>query len=176
MSAFQSLNLKKWIEESRHLLKPPVGNKCIWPQRDFIVMAVGGPNSRTDFHVNTGEEFFYQVEGNIVLKVITPEGKMQDIHIHEGDIYLLPENTPHSPQRPANTVGLVIEKKRPEGVLDGLQWYCEKCESKLYEEFFHLTNIETQFPAVFERYYNSEHTLCKKCGTLNGRKWSHAQS
>ncbi len=171
---FHTLNLKKWIAESRHLLKPPIGNKCIWSDRDFIVMAVGGPNERTDFHVNSGEEFFYQVEGNIILKVIDPSGRMQDLVINEGDIFLLPANTPHSPQRPANTVGLVIEKNRAQGLLDGLQWYCEKCQNKLYEEFFQLTNIETQFAAVFERYYNSSHTLCKKCGARNGRKWSHA--
>lgn len=177
MSAlFQTLNLKKWIEESRHLLKPPVGNKCIWPQNDLIVMAVGGPNSRTDFHVNTGEEFFYQVEGDITLKIIDPEGKIQDVHIREGDIFLLPAGTPHSPQRPANTIGLVIEKKRGPDELDGLQWYCENCQSKLYEEFFHLTNIETQFAAVFDRYYKSEHIKCKKCGTVNGRKWMHAEN
>lgn len=171
---FSTLNFKKWIEENRHLLKPPVNNKCIWPNRDFIVMVVGGPNERTDFHVNTGEEFFYQLEGNMHLKVVTPEGKIEDVHILEGEIFLLPANTPHSPQRGANTVGLVIEKKRAVGHLDGLQWYCEKCENKLYEEFFQLENIETQFGAVFERYYNSEHTKCKKCGSLNGRKWNHA--
>ena len=173
---FDTINFKKWIADNRDLLKPPVGNKCIWPQRDFFVMVVAGPNDRTDFHVNTGEEFYHQIEGDITLKVITPEGKMIDIKISEGDIYLLPPNTPHSPQRPANTIGLVIEKKRPEGLKDGLQWYCESCQSKLYEEFFILTNIETQFPAVFDRYYNSDHTLCKKCGTKNGRKWSHVKN
>jgi 3-hydroxyanthranilate 3,4-dioxygenase len=167
-------NFKKWISENRHLLKPPVGNKCIWPQQDFIVMAVGGPNERTDFHVNPGAEFFYQLEGDMLLKVITPEGKIKNINICEGDIFLLPGHTPHSPQRSANTVGLVVERRRVEKELDGLQWYCEKCENKLYEEFFKLENIETQFPAVFERYYNSEHTTCKKCNTKNGRKWSHA--
>lgn len=180
---FQAFNLQRWINENKHLLKPPVGNKCIWVdgdtssgsgyglKHDFIVMAVGGPNERTDFHVNSGEEFFYQVEGNMILKIINPQGQMQDIAINAGDIYLLPANTPHSPQRPANSVGLVIEKHRVEGLLDGLQWYCEKCQNKLYEEFFQLTNIETQFAAVFNRYYDSEHTLCKKCGTQNGRKW-----
>jgi 3-hydroxyanthranilate 3,4-dioxygenase len=171
---YEAFNFKKWIDENRHLLKPPVGNKCIWPQRDFIVMAVGGPNERTDFHVNAGEEFFYQIEGDMILKIRTPEGKIQDITIHEGDIYLLPANTPHSPQRAANTVGLVIERKRRESELDGLQWYCENCGNKLYEEFFKLENIETQFADVFERYYDSEHTTCKRCHTQNGRKWSHA--
>ncbi len=169
---YQSLNFQKWINEHRHLLKPPVGNKLIWSDREFLVMVVGGPNERTDFHVNQGEEFFYQLEGNMTLKVIDDEKKIRDIRINQGEIYLLPPNTPHSPQREANTVGLVIERRRREGEMDGLQWYCEKCGEKLYEEFFKLTNIETQFPAVFERYYNSEHTRCRKCGTLNGRKWN----
>lgn len=172
MSLYEPFNFKKWINENRHLLKPPVGNKVVWKDREFIVMAVGGPNERTDFHVNQSEEFFYQIEGNMTLKVRTPEGTIQDLRITEGDIYLLPPNTPHSPQREANSVGLVIERRRREGEIDGLQWYCEKCETKLYEEFFTLTNIETQFPAVFERYYNSQHTTCKACGHLNGRKWA----
>lgn len=170
----RAFSLQKWIDENRHLLKPPVGNKVIWKDHEFICMAVGGPNSRTDFHVNAGEEFFHQIEGDMVLKIKTPEGQIEDVPIRQGEVLLLPSNTPHSPQRGANTVGLVIERKRRAGELDGLQWYCEKCVNKLYEEFFELTNIETQFPAVFERYYNSEHTKCKKCGHVNGRKWTNA--
>jgi 3-hydroxyanthranilate 3,4-dioxygenase len=173
MSAtYQAFNFQRWIDDHRHLLKPPVGNKMVWPDREFIVMAVGGPNSRTDYHVNQGEEFFYQLEGEMVLKIITPEGKSQDIAIKAGDIYLLPPNTPHSPQRMDNSVGLVVERKRREGEVDALQWYCEKCTNKLYEEKFQLINIETQFQAVFERYYNSEHTKCLNCGHVNGREWS----
>lgn len=171
---YEAFNFKKWIDENRHLLKPPVGNKVVWKDREFIVMVVGGPNERTDYHVNQSEEFFYQLEGNMTLKVIDNEGKMRDIRIREGDIYLLPPNTPHSPQREAGSIGLVMERKRRENEIDGLQWYCEKCGNKLYEEFFKLTDIETQFPAVFERYYNSENVKCKKCQHVNGRKWSHA--
>ena len=174
MGLYDSFNFKKWIEENKHLLKPPVGNKVVFKDRDFIVMVVGGPNERTDYHVNQSEEFFYQLEGNMTLKVIDDQKQMRDIKIYAGDIYLLPPNTPHSPQREANSVGLVIEQKRKTGVEDGLQWYCEKCQNLLYQEFFILTNIETQFPAVFERYYNSEHIHCKTCGHLNGRKWTHA--
>jgi 3-hydroxyanthranilate 3,4-dioxygenase len=172
MSRFSAFNFKKWIDENRHLLKPPVGNKMIWPNRDFIVMVVGGPNSRTDFHVNTGEEFFYQLEGDMILRVINDEGQFEDVHIREGDIYLLPAGVPHSPQRFENTVGLVVEKRRRDEEDDSLEWYCEKCTHKLYSETFHLVNIETQFPAVFERYYNSEHVKCKNCSHTNGRKWS----
>lgn len=169
MTAF---NFKNWIDENRHLLKPPVGNKVVWKDREFIVMTVGGPNARTDFHVNQSEEFFYQLEGNMVLKVINEQGKFQDIAIKTGDIFLLPPNTPHSPQREAGSIGLVIERRRRDNEVDGLQWYCEKCGIKLYEEFFKLTNIETQFPEVFERYYNSQHTKCGQCQHVNGRKWS----
>ncbi len=169
---YEAINFQKWIDEHRHLLKPPVGNKVIWSDREFIVMVVGGPNERTDFHVNQGEEFFYQVEGNMTLKIIDDQKKMRDLKIRQGEIYLLPPNTPHSPQREAETVGLVIERKRRDNELDGLQWYCEKCGEKLYEEFFKLTNIETQFPEVFERYFKSEHTRCRHCNTLNGRKWN----
>lgn len=172
---YEAFNFKQWIAEHRHLLKPPVGNKCIWPQRDFIVMVVGGPNERTDFHVNAGEEFYHQLEGHMVLKVRTPDGEIKNIQIREGDIYLLPGGVPHSPQRPADSIGLVVERKRRENELDGLQWYCENCGHKLYEEFFNLIDIENQFSAVFNRYYESNHTICKKCQTKNGRKWKHAQ-
>jgi 3-hydroxyanthranilate 3,4-dioxygenase len=164
-------NLNKWIAENLHLLKPPVGNKVLWKDQEFIVMAVGGPNQRTDFHVNQGEEFFHQLEGTLTLKIMK-DGAIHDVRVTAGDVFLLPPNTPHSPQREAGSVGLVIERRRREGEIDSLQWYCEKCVTKLYEEFFVLTNIETQFPAVFERYYNSEHTTCKNCGHVNGRQWT----
>jgi 3-hydroxyanthranilate 3,4-dioxygenase len=163
-------SFKGWIEENRHLLKPPVANKVIYKDSNFIIQVVGGPNQRTDFHVNQTDEFFYQIEGNMHLVTINKEGKFEKIHIREGEIFLLPGNVPHSPQREANSIGLVIEKTREEKDIDGLQWYCKKCGKKLYEEFFHLTNIETQFKAVFDRYYNSDHGKCS-CGEINGRTW-----
>jgi len=164
MSRLQPLHFKKWIDEHRHLLKPPVGNQLVWQDRDFIVMVVGGPNSRTDFHIDESEEFFYQVEGDITLRVIE-DGKPVDIPIREGEIFLLPPRVPHSPQRPAGTVGLVIERKRREGELDGFVWFCSQCDTKLYEEFLQVTNIVTQLPPLFERFYdNPEHCTCKQCG------------
>ncbi len=169
-----SYSLKDWVAKNRDQLKPPIGNQLIWPQEDYIVMAVGGPNDRTDFHVNEGEEFFYQIEGDMVLKVLEPGSqKIRDIAIREGDIYLLRSRTPHSPQRPAGSVGLVIESKRRAGQKDRLQWYCESCVRLLYEEVFELTDILQQFQAVFKRYYESKFPLCQ-CGHLNGRKWSNA--
>jgi 3-hydroxyanthranilate 3,4-dioxygenase len=167
MSNFQSINFKQWIDEHRHLLKPPVGNNMVFEDHEnFIVMVVGGPNARKDYHYNESEEFFHQLEGGITLKVID-DGKPVDIPIREGEIFLLPPKVPHSPQRPANTVGLVIEKKRSEGDKDGLQWYCENCGNKLYDEYFKLENIVAQLPPVMERFYQSEENrTCDKCGTV----------
>ncbi len=160
-----TINFKKWINGHRHLLKPPVGNQVVWQDTEFIIMVVGGPNARRDYHFNEGEEFYYQLEGNIVLKTIQ-DGKPMDIKIKEGEIFLLPPRTPHSPRRPAHTVGLVIERRRDEPENDGCIWFCEKCGNKLYEEFFHLTNIVTQLPPVFDRFYsNTENCTCKNCGT-----------
>ncbi|MCC7528608.1 MAG: 3-hydroxyanthranilate 3,4-dioxygenase [Candidatus Melainabacteria bacterium] len=164
MPALLPLNFKAWIEENRSQLKPPVGNKLVWEDREFIIMVVGGPNSRTDYHINAGEEFFYQVEGDIVVRVIE-DGKPKDVPIKEGEIFLLPPNVPHSPRRPANTVGLVIERKRRQDEQDGLVWLCDNCDEKLYEERFHLTDIVKQFPPIFERFYESENSTCTKCGT-----------
>ena len=162
---YPKFNFKEWIEENRHLLKPPVGNKCVWQNGEFIVMVVGGPNSRKDYHLNQTPEFFYQVEGNITLKVID-NGEPKDVYINEGDIYLLPPNVPHSPQRGPNTVGLVIEQKRPDDMEDGLAWFCENCNHELYRENFFVKNIETDMPAIFDRFFSSEDLrTCDNCGT-----------
>ena len=158
------LNFKDWIEENRHLLKPPVGNKVVWKDADFIIMVVGGPNSRKDYHYNETPEFFYQIEGDIVLKIID-NGIPKDVHIKEGDIYVLPPKVPHSPQRGANTVGLVIEYKREKGMKDALLWFCENCTTQLYEEDFTLQNIETDLPKIFDKYYGDEvKRKCPNCG------------
>ncbi len=161
------INFAQWIEDNRALLKPPVGNKVIWKDEDFICMVVGGPNRRTDYHYDEGPEFFYQVEGDMILKVME-DGEPRDITIREGEIFLLPPRVPHSPQRLPNTVGLVIERKRLAHEKDGLLWYCEKCSTLLYEEYFQLEDIETQFGKVFERFYGSEELrTCSACGHLN---------
>lgn len=166
MAVTKPFNIKQWIDENRHLLKPPVGNKQIYEDTDFIVMVVGGPNARKDYHYNESEEFFYQIEGDIIVR-IQEDGKSVDMHIHEGDIFLLPPKVPHSPIRGANTVGLVIEKKRTETEIDALQWYCETCNHKLYEEQFMLKNIETAFKSIFEKYYGSlELRTCSECGSV----------
>lgn len=161
------LNFKTWIEEHRHILKPPVGNAQIFKDnKDFIVMVVGGPNARKDYHYNAGEEFFYQLEGDIVLKIIE-DGKPVDVPIREGEIYLLPGGVPHSPRRPANTVGLVMERYRRPGEQDGFLWFCENCGEKLYEEYLEVTDIVQQLPVVMNNFFASdEHRTCKNCGTV----------
>ncbi len=131
MSRLKPLNFKKWIDEHRHLLKPPVGNQLIWQDREFMVMVVGGPNARTDFHVNEGEEFFYQLEGDITLRIIE-DGKPEDVPIREGEIFLLPPGVPHSPQRPAGTVGLVHRAPPPAAASwTASLWFCAQCGDKL---------------------------------------------
>ncbi|HTN46957.1 MAG TPA: 3-hydroxyanthranilate 3,4-dioxygenase [Flavipsychrobacter sp.] len=167
MPVARPFNLHQWIEDNRQLLKPPVGNACLYKEAgDFIVMIVGGPNSRKDFHVNESEELFYQLEGDVSVK-IQEDGEIVEIPIKQGEIFLLPANTPHSPQRGANTVGLVIEKVRENKEIDGFVWYCENCGDKLYEETFELTDIVKQLPPVMERFYSSEeHRTCKNCGTV----------
>lgn len=161
------LNFSKWIEDHRHEFKPPVGNRVIWRDADFICMVVGGPNQRTDYHYDEGPEFFYQIEGDMVLKIMD-DGVPRDIRIGEGEVFLLPPQVPHSPQRFDGTVGLVIERKRIDGEMDGLLWYCETCSHLLYEEYFVLTDIESQFHAVFERFYeDTEKRTCSNCGHLN---------
>jgi 3-hydroxyanthranilate 3,4-dioxygenase len=170
MEPLQALNFKRWIDENRHLLKPPVGNKRVFQDGDFVIMVVGGPNSRKDYHVDPGQEFFYQLEGDMVLKTIQ-DGKPVDVPIRAGELLLLPAHVPHSPQRFANTVGLVVERQRRPGEQDGFQWYCENCGNLLYQEFFELTDIETQLAPVFERFYASlEHRTCTRCGTVAERK------
>ncbi len=166
MSIIPPINFKNWIEENREYLKPPVGNRIVYQDTDFMIMVVGGPNQRKDFHYNEGEEFYYQIEGDIVVRIIE-DGKPKDIPIKEGEIFLLPPKVPHSPQRPANSVGLVIEKQRADGELDGLQWFCEGCGGKLYEEFFQLTSIVEQLPPVFDRFYSDKANMkCDNCGEV----------
>eukprot|EP00029_Vermamoeba_vermiformis_P001180 TRINITY_DN11347_c0_g1_i1.p1 TRINITY_DN11347_c0_g1~~TRINITY_DN11347_c0_g1_i1.p1 ORF type:complete len:183 (-),score=45.78 TRINITY_DN11347_c0_g1_i1:68-616(-) len=166
--SMKPFNFKKWIDEHRDQLKPPVGATLLFTEGCFVIMVIGGPNSRIDYHINQTEEFFYQVEGDMVLKVIH-NGEFKDIPIKEGEVFLLPGKVPHSPQRFANTVGLVIEKRRDEGVHDALQWYCENtsCRNLLYEESFASTSLDLGgiLSVIIKKFFASEELrTCKKCG------------
>ncbi len=160
------LNFAKWIDEHRHLLKPPVGNQVVYKDTEFTVMVVGGPNTRKDYHVDEGEEFFYQIEGDMTLRIME-DGAPRDIPIRAGEIFLLPPKVPHSPQRNPETVGLVIERQRRKGELDLFQWYCDKCHAKIYEEAVQLTDIVAQLPPIFERFWKNEaNRKCDNCGAV----------
>lgn len=159
-------NLQKWINENRDILKPPVGNKNLYPEgTDYIVMIVGGPNARKDYHYNETEELFYQLEGDINVR-IQQDGKAVDIPIKAGEMYLLPPRVPHSPMRSEGSVGLVIERVRKDTDLkDGLLWFCDKCNTKLHETYFELENIEKDFLPRFREFYgNEELRECTNCG------------
>ena len=166
MPATPPFNLRRWIEQNRNLLKPPVGNKLLFEDSAFIIMAVGGPNSRKDYHHDPSEEFFFQVEGDMILKTVQ-EGRLVEVPIREGEMYLLPAQIPHSPQRPAGSVGVVIERRRGAQELDGFSWYCENCGHRLYFEQVVVSNIETELPGIFARFYSSaRNRTCSACGTV----------
>ena len=160
-------NLQKWIDENRDALKPPVGNRNLYRDAgDYIVMIVAGPNARKDYHYNETEELYYQLEGNIVVR-IQEDGKAVDIPINEGEMFLLPAKVPHSPMRSEGSIGLVIELKRKDKEKDGLIWFCDSCNTKLYEDYFKLENIEKDFLPRFKAYYGSDDKrTCSNCATV----------
>ena len=162
-------NLHKWIDENKALLQPPVGNKQIYvDNEDFIVMVVGGPNGRKDYHYEEGEELFYQIKGDIEVKIINEEGNMERIPIREGEMFLLPPRIPHSPQRPADKVGLVIERHRNQGEVDNLLWFCDNCSAPISQSGLELKDIGTQITSAIQDYNaNEEAHVCGKCGHVN---------
>ena len=159
------IDFKRWIDAHRAVLRPPVCNKQVFPEGELIVMVVGGPNHRKDYHVDAGPEFFYQIEGDMLLKTMQ-DGQVVDVPIRAGEVFLLPPLVPHSPQRYADTIGLVIERKRLPHERDGFQWYCDGCHHLLYEEFIELRDIEKDLPPVFARFFASPATVCRRCGTV----------
>jgi 3-hydroxyanthranilate 3,4-dioxygenase len=165
MAIAPPFNLNKWIEENRHLLKPPVGNKNLYvASGDYIVMIVAGPNARKDYHYNETEELFFQLEGNIKVH-IQEAGQKRTMILSAGDMYLNPACIPHSPERSEGSIGLVIERKRNTlNVKDGLMWFCEKCNNRLHEVYFGLNDIEKDFQKHFKDFYSSkELRTCKSC-------------
>lgn len=166
MAIAPPFNFKKWLDENRHLLKPPVANKNLYPESDdYIVMVVAGPNARKDYHYNETEEWFYQLEGNITIKV-QENGQAREIHLGPGDMFLCPANTPHSPGRHEGSIGLVVERVREgRGFKDGLMWFCDQCNHKLHDVRFELLDIEKDFLPHFQNFYGSEKLrTCNNCG------------
>jgi 3-hydroxyanthranilate 3,4-dioxygenase len=171
MSKLAAFNFQKWIDEHRHLLKPPVGNKMVWADSDMMVTVVGGPNKRTDYHDDPVEEFFYQLEGDMLL-MLYDGTDFYDVPIREGEIFLLPAHVRHSPQRPQEgSIGLVIEPKRAAGQLDAIEWYCFECSALVHRAEMQLTSIVDDLPPVYEKFYASQELRkCPECGTIHPGK------
>lgn len=164
------LNFARWIDAHRDELKPPVGNAQVWEDGDFIVTVVGGPNQRTDYHDDPLEEFFFQIKGDMVLRIIE-DGRPHDLPIREGDIFLLPPHVRHSPQRPADSLGLVIEYRRPPGVRDAFEWYCLSCDALVHRAEVQLESIVRDLPPLFSRFYDDPRLReCPACGVVHPGK------
>ena len=161
----KSFNLQGWIDEHRDMLKPPIGAQSIWQDSEFLIMVIGGPNARRDFHIDPADEFFYQLEGEMVLEYIDQAGARQSQQIRAGEVLLLPANTPHSPQRAANSVGLVVERVRSPDEPEKYVWYCEQCNARLYELSRGEGDLLQDLKKVNED-YNVNETLrnCAECG------------
>lgn len=165
-------SFQSWISENQHLLKPPVGNKMLFPDNaDMVVQVVGGPNQRVDFHDDPVEEFFYQLKGDMVLKTVD-RGQHEDIIIREGDVFLLPPHVRHSPQRPIpGSIGLVVESPRVNGMKDGFEWFCMKCKGLVYRVEVEVKDIVKDLPPLYEAFYGDEKArTCKACGEVHPGK------
>ena len=169
---FKPFNFDDWIERNRDQLKPPVANKQLFDEKTgMVVMIVGGPNTRVDFHDDPVEEFFYQLQGDMMLK-IAESGKIYDVPIREGEVFILPPHARHSPQRPvAGSIGLVVEGNRQAGQLDGFEWFCFECGELVHRVEVELQDIVKDLPPLFNAFYDSlESRTCKNCGAVHPGK------
>ncbi len=169
---FKPFNFDDWIERNKDQLKPPVANKQLFDEKTgMVVMIVGGPNTRVDFHDDPVEEFFYQLKGDMMLK-IAEGGKIYDVTIREGDVFLLPPHARHSPQRPVpGSIGLVVEGTRRPGDLDGFEWFCFECGERVHRVEVELNDIVKDLPPLFKAFYEStESRICKNCGAVHPGK------
>ncbi len=163
------VNLRKWVDEHRSEFKPPVGNKYLYDGNDFFVMVIGGPNARNDFHVSNSEEYFFQLKGDIGVR-IREDGQIKDVPVREGETFFIPGNVPHSPTRPPGTIGVVVERRRPPGEMEHLQFYCEKCGELVYDKEFDCKDIVKHFTQAMEEFWaDPSLSTCKNCGTSAGK-------
>jgi len=167
----RAFNLQRWIDDNAHLLKPPVANKLVFEDTDMVIQVIGGPNRRTDFHDDPAEEFFYQLRGDMILKIVA-EGRIIDVPIREGDVFLARAHLRHSPQRPVpGSVGLVVEGARRPGDRDGFEWYCFQCGGLVHRLEIGLTNIVRDLPPLFDTFYADRAArLCPACGAVHPGK------
>jgi 3-hydroxyanthranilate 3,4-dioxygenase len=169
--SFKPFNFAGWIDENRDFLKPPVGNRHLFDRKTgMVVMIIGGPNQRVDFHDDPVEEFFYQLEGDIVLK-IAQDGAIYDVPIRQGEVFLLPPHVRHSPQRPPGSIGLVVEGTRRPGMADGFEWFCFGCGGRVHRVEVEITDIVKDLPPLFKAFQDSiEHRTCRQCGAIHPGK------
>lgn len=173
----RSQNILKIIEENKDLLKPPVNNKVLWEDSEFLIMLIGGPNARRDFHVDPSDELFYQIKGSCYVECINEEGKREVVEVKEGEMFVLPANVPHSPHRVADTYGIVVERKRKEGELEDLVWFCSECDHELHRITVQITDIGKQISEGIAKFNNSvELRTCDNCGFVMPEKVSEWQS
>lgn len=159
------INLMKWIEQHKAGFMPPVSNQYLYDGEDFFVMIIGGPNARNDFHMTSSEEFFHQLKGDIVVRIVE-DGKVKDVPVREGETFFVPGGVPHSPTRPPGTLGLVVERRRPPGETEHLQWYCDQCHALVEDLEFDCKDIVDHFKQAMEDFWaDGKRNVCKKCGT-----------
>jgi len=159
------INIRKWVEEHRDEMTPPVGNKYLYDGKDFFVMVIAGPNARNDFHMTNSEEYFFQLEGDIVVR-IREDGELKDIPVREGETFFIPGGVPHSPTRPPNTLGVVVERVRPAGETEHLQFYCENCHELVHDLEFDCADIVDHFSRAMKEFWADEElSTCNNCGT-----------
>jgi 3-hydroxyanthranilate 3,4-dioxygenase len=164
MNPLVAFDLWKWIDDNRHAFEPPVGNKVIWEDSQFTAMIVRGPNARRDFHVDPSDEIFYMLRGDMTLEYID-DGVRRSRVIRQGEMFLVPARTPHSPHRPADTWGLVIEIKRTADETESLRWYCQRCDALLHDVTMHVADIEKELKTAIEAFDASvERRTCRRCG------------
>ena len=163
-------NLMKWIEEHRDEFKVPVMNRQFYKEADDVIVFVSmGPNTRNDYHVNVTEELFYQLKGDIAVRIRPLDGSdPHDVIIREGEMWLMPRNIPHRPQRPADTIGLIVEFPRPEGAVDMLRWYCNCDQHLVHEAEFRLKHIDEDLHKVMDDFWNGPEEIrtCSVCNTV----------
>lgn len=162
------LNLKSWLDENRRQLKPPTGEaRVLESTGDFVVSLVSGPTRRKDYHVSPHEELFLQLDGELALWIRDDDGLVHEVSIGAGEIFALPANVPHSPQRPEGSVGLVVERRRGGAEDDTLRFYCDRCNHTVFEEGFSLEEAAEELSDIFDRFWDDA-TLrtCRKCGTV----------
>ena len=165
-SVAPAVPLTAWIEANRHMMKPPVSNKYLYSGEDFFVMIIAGPNARNDFHMTNSEEFFIQLKGDIVVRIRDTDGVIRDVTVREGETFFIPPNVPHSPMRGPDTIGLVVERRRPPTETEHIMYFCDSCGDLVYDKEFSCADIVVAFSRAMEEFWaDPSLCTCRRCGT-----------